>query len=265
MSASDVKIKFLAYNLWSNEHVAVYRRMHSISDLIASNDPDVIFLQLTKLHAGDDRCDIMPEPWLRPPGDPAGLLSAFLDWKRPTDTDRDAVKDRKKKNRRLHPMCCDCEHRLHAATCRFPGPTQSDIRSVDRIGRAHEYFRHFANCSDHNAVLAGDMSLDDDLDGPFPIPAGSGWVDAWCELRASDVAGWTYDSVANPMLRGFKPGLTRPDRFLCKLRDFDLYSIEMVGTEAIRGVTYYDDNGDLLPVLPSHPFGLLLTISSKQA
>uniref|UniRef100_M8BD54 Uncharacterized protein n=1 Tax=Aegilops tauschii TaxID=37682 RepID=M8BD54_AEGTA len=125
-------------------------------------------------------------------------------------------------------MCCDCEHRLHAATCRFPGPTQSDIRSVDRIGRAHEYFRHFANCSDHNAVLAGDMSLDDALDGPFPIPAGSGWVDAWCELRASDVAGWTYDSVANPMLRGFKPGLTRPDRFLCKLRDFDLYSIEMI-------------------------------------
>ena len=67
------------------------------------------------------------------------------------------------------------------------------------------------------------------------------------------------------MLRGFKQGQTRPDMFLCKLRDFDLDSIEMVGTEAIRGVTYYDDNGDLLPVLPSHRFGLLLTIYPKQA
>lgn len=110
------------------------------------------------------------------------------------------------------------------------------------------------------------MNWDDDLDGPFPIPAGSGWVDAWCELRGDDGAGgWTYNSVANPMLRAFKPGRTRPDRFLCKLRDFDLDSIEMVGTEAIPGVTYDDGSGDVLPVLPSHRFGLLLTISPKQA
>ena len=67
------------------------------------------------------------------------------------------------------------------------------------------------------------------------------------------------------MLRGFKQGQTRPDMFLCKLRDFDLDSIEMVGTEAIPGITYYDGNADVLPVLSSHRFGLLLTISPKQA
>jgi hypothetical protein len=34
------------YNIWSNEHVAVYRRMQAISDLIARHDPDIIFLQV---------------------------------------------------------------------------------------------------------------------------------------------------------------------------------------------------------------------------
>ncbi|KAF7067070.1 hypothetical protein CFC21_072993 [Triticum aestivum] len=291
MSTSDVKIKLLTYNVWSNEHVAVYRRMQSISDLIASHDPDIIFLQevtcyikdiirrspwwrqyreftrpapglilLTKLHKVDPR-HIDPGPaWLRPPPTPEGFLSAFLDSERGS-TDTNGVEH----DCRLYLVCCD--HRLHVATC-SPEPTQSAIRSVDRINRAHEYLGHFGKCSisDHNVVLAGDMNWDDDLDGPFPIPVGSGWVDAWCELRGGDGAGgWTYDSVANPMLRGFKPGRTRPDRFLCKLRDFDLDSIRMVGTEAIPGVTYYDDKGDVLPVLPSHRFGLLLTISPKQA
>ncbi|XBI03501.1 hypothetical protein VPH35_131908 [Triticum aestivum] len=281
MSASDAKrIKFLTYNVWSNQHVAVYRRMQSVSDLIASHAPDVIFLQ--KIFRGSPWWGLyvqvavpdsdavlvvvlpttMEHQYPLPPAAPAGLFSAFLDWKR-SATNPYGADGRP----RLHPVFCD--HRLHVAMCRLPEPTRSDIRSVARLDKAHDYLRHFASCSSHNAVLAGDMNWDEDLDGPFPIAAGSGWVDAWRELRGDDGAGgWTYDSVANPMLRGFKPGgrRMRPDRFLCKLRDFSLDSTEMVGTEAIPGVTYYDEKGGvLLPVLPSHRIGLLLTISPKQA
>jgi len=36
-----------------------------------------------------------------------------------------------------------------------------------------------------------------------------------------------------------------------------------VGTEPIPGVTRFDDKGGVVPVLPSHHFGLLLTISPK--
>lgn len=71
--------------------------------------------------------------------------------------------------------------------------------------------------------------------------------------------------AANPMLKGWrKPEIRkRPDRFLCRLRDFKLDSIEMVGVEPIPGVTHCDDKGGMLPVLPSHHFGLLLTIAPQ--
>lgn len=80
---------------------------------------------------------------------------------------------------------------------------------------------------DGNVVLGGDLGWDDDLDGPIRLP--DGWVDAWRELRGGD-GGWTYDVVANRMLRGLgNPGQRREDRFICKLRSFVLDSIEMVG------------------------------------
>ena len=40
-------------------------------------------------------------------------------------------------------------------------------------------------------------------------------------------------------------------------------TIQLVGTDAIPGVTYCDDKGNVLPVLPSNHFALLLTISPK--
>jgi tyrosyl-DNA phosphodiesterase 2 len=45
-SPAKTKIKFLTYNVWSREHVAVYRRIRAISELIEQHDPDVIFLQV---------------------------------------------------------------------------------------------------------------------------------------------------------------------------------------------------------------------------
>nr|BAC83964.1 hypothetical protein [Oryza sativa Japonica Group] len=47
--AYNEKIKFMTYNVWSNEHVAVYRRIQAISKLIVRHEPHVIFLQSIKL------------------------------------------------------------------------------------------------------------------------------------------------------------------------------------------------------------------------
>jgi tyrosyl-DNA phosphodiesterase 2 len=56
---------------------------------------------------------------------------------------------------------------------------------------------------------------------------------------------------------------------VCKLPDFKVESVEMVGEEAIPGVTYVKEKKArreirqlVLPVLPSDHFGLVLTISS---
>jgi tyrosyl-DNA phosphodiesterase 2 len=135
---------------------------------------------------------------------------------------------------------------------------------MHRRGRAGLFVEHFDVNGCKNVVLGGDLSWDDAVDGPLPL--GNGWVDAWAELRGGEgPGGWTYDAVANPMLSGCKPERKRPDRFVCKLRDFVLENIEMVGVEPIHGVTHCNDMGQELPVLPSNHFGLLLTITSPDA
>ncbi|CAN6205502.1 unnamed protein product [Urochloa humidicola] len=307
------RIKFLTYNVWSCEHVAVYRRIRAICEIIERHDPDVIFLQevtdyihslfqeapwwgnysefsskekkqsdsdpwsssnsnplpfcllLSKLHAGKVVLPKYRSSWAvgspSPPrcpraGEiPCDLLSAWV-----------------------YGAGAGCRHRLRAATCSLAGPTPSDIGSVHRRATARAFLDHFdavhqpqPNRSgfvlDDNVVLGGDLGWDDDLDGPLRLGDDDGWVDAWRELRGGDdgAGGWTYDAVANPMLRGLNLPVERrrADRFVCKLRDFTLGSIEMVGLEPIRGVTRYDDKGNALPVLPSHHFGLLLTICPK--
>uniref|UniRef100_A0A0D9WZC4 Endonuclease/exonuclease/phosphatase domain-containing protein n=1 Tax=Leersia perrieri TaxID=77586 RepID=A0A0D9WZC4_9ORYZ len=236
MSSSE-KIKFMTYNVWSCEHVAVYRRIKAISGLIAHHEPDVIFLQLSKLDACVPRWYGSESP--RADATTPGLLSASVYKTFPSEHPVIAG------NIQFGPQ----RQYVRVATCRLEGPTPEDVGA-------------------YNVVLGGDLGWDDDIDGPIRLRPG--WVDAWKELRGGDEDGggggaWTYDTVANPMLRGRgKTERKRPDRFLCMLTDFRLECIEMVGVEPIPGVTsHYDDEGNVLPVLPSHHFGLLLTIAPK--
>ena len=157
--------------------------------------------------------------------------------------------------------------------CWLASPAPSVVGCVHRRARASAFLEHFdvvhqPRKYERSFVLGGDLGWDDDLDGPLRQPrvGDGGWVDAWLELRGGEAGGWTYDAVANPMLMGLHlpEERRRPDRFICKLRDFTLESIEMLGVEAIPGVTRFDQKQEIfVPVHPSYHFGLLLTISPK--
>lgn len=115
---------------------------------------------------------------------------------------------------------------------------------------------------------SGDMNWDDKGDGPFPLQ--DGWTDAWVELKPGE-DGWTYDTKANGMLSGNRKLQKRLDRFVCKLADFKMDSIEMIGKEAIPGVSYFkekkirkENQRIELPVFPSDHFGLVLTITQQK-
>ncbi|KAF0908812.1 hypothetical protein E2562_028614 [Oryza meyeriana var. granulata] len=251
MSSAD-KIKFMTYNVWSCEHVAVYRRIQAISALIVRHEPHVIFLQLIVLQEVTEYISsIFAEEHWWTKSRPPGLLSAWV--YKPVSSEHCGGS--------AGHLFGSQRHRVCAATCRLEGPTPKDVGSKNRRTSAGLFLEHFDEDWNENVVLGGDLSWDDDLDGSLQL--GSGWVDAWKELRGDD-GGWTYDAVANPMLRGWRrPERKRPDRFVCKLWDFRLDSIEMVGVEPIPGVTHCDDKGNVLPVLPAHHFGLLLTIAPK--
>ncbi|XP_042375661.1 tyrosyl-DNA phosphodiesterase 2-like isoform X2 [Zingiber officinale] len=110
----------------------------------------------------------------------------------------------------------------------------------------------------NNAIFGGDMNWSEDLDGCFPLP--NGWVDAWERLRPFE-NGWTYDNVSNQMMiKGKRRLRKRLDRFLCKLKDYKLACIEIIGKDIIPGLRHQHREKDY-PVLCSDHFGLLLRIS----
>ncbi|KAK2644517.1 hypothetical protein Ddye_019712 [Dipteronia dyeriana] len=135
------------------------------------------------------------------------------------------------------------------------------MHSKERIAQAKAALSLLVRNSP-NMIFCGDMNWDDVLDGRFPM--FDGWIDAWEELRRGE-DGWTYDTKSNPMLFGNRPLQKRLDRFVCNLNDFKLDAIEMIGLEAIPGVSYSKEKRKgkgklILPVLPSDHYGLLLQL-----
>ena len=147
-----------------------------------------------------------------------------------------------------------------------PAPPKWDqMYSKERVSQAREAIDSLNKHK--NVIFCGDMNWDDKLDGQVPLP--DGWIDAWTEHRPGEL-GYTYDTKTNKMLSGNRTLQKRLDRFLCSLHDYKIDGIEMIGMEAIPGLSYSKEKkvkkevkNIILPVLPSDHYGLLLTISSK--
>ncbi|KAL4201378.1 hypothetical protein AMTRI_Chr02g215780 [Amborella trichopoda] len=144
-------------------------------------------------------------------------------------------------------------------------PSWNQMYSPERRTQAEESLQLL---KDHpNVIFAGDMNWDEKIDGEFPL--SNDWIDAWTELRPRE-NGWTYDTKANQMLSENRALQKRLDRFVCNMRDFKLSSIDMIGTKAIPGISYFKEKKVrkqmqkiTLPVLPSDHYGLLLKICRK--
>ncbi|RWW66965.1 hypothetical protein BHE74_00025621, partial [Ensete ventricosum] len=231
-------IKLLSYNVWFREDLELRRRMQALGDLIEQNSPDFICLQMSKLPLKRFSCIPFTNSVMG-----RELCLADID-----------VGGSKK---------------LIVATSHLESPCPAPPRwdqmySKERVAQANEAINLLKDSP--NAIFAGDMNWDDRLDGAFPLP--DGWIDAWLELRPGE-NGWTYDTKANQMLSGNRTLQKRLDRFMCNLHDFKVDGIEMIGVEAIPGLSYCKEKKVrkvfqklVLPVLPSDHYGLLLTISS---
>ncbi|XP_073004934.1 uncharacterized protein [Typha latifolia] len=123
---------------------------------------------------------------------------------------------------------------LHVATIHLKAIRLPQTHREERTTQAEKAIEHLNSA--RKVIFGGDMNWDDESDGRFPLL--DGWVDARTELKGgSGEDGWTFDTTANPMLQGRKPLLQkRLDRFMCKLRDFRLVSVEMIGLDAIPEV-----------------------------
>ncbi|KAK0578677.1 hypothetical protein LWI29_014265 [Acer saccharum] len=260
-------LKILSYNVWSREDVELHKRMESIGNLIRLHSPDVICFQEVTPNIFDIfkqsnwwekyTCSISDEM--------ARTRRYFC-----IQLSKLPVRSFHRKpfsNSRMGRELCTAEIEvkgvhddpLIVATSHLkrPEPGQMQMHSEERIAQAKAALTLLGNSP--NMIFCGDMNWDDDLDGRFPLFGG--WIDAWEELRRGE-DGWTYDTKSNPMLLGNRPLRKRLDRFVCNLNDFKLDAIEMIGLEAIPGVSYSEKEmrKGARPVLPSDHYGLLLQL-----
>ncbi|KAF8670748.1 hypothetical protein HU200_050413 [Digitaria exilis] len=272
----DKIFKIMTYNVWFREDMELSRRMDAIGDLIKHHNPDLICFQ-----------EVTPfiyllmqksEWWQRYKcllSQEMAILKPYFCMqlsKVPVEPSECIPFHNSIMGRELCIATVSTGEitNLVLATTHLespcPAPPKWDqMYSKERVDQAKKSLEILGGC--RNAILCGDMNWDDKGDGPFPLQ--DGWIDAWVELKPGD-DGWTYDTKANGMLSGNRKLQKRMDRFLCKFEDFKIDNIEMIGKEAIPGISYFKEKkvrkeirNIQLPVFPSDHFGLVLTITSK--
>lgn len=150
----------------------------------------------------------------------------------------------------------------HLESANLGPPTWDQYFSKERVEQANEALNILKR---HPNVFGGDMNWYDKKDGEYPLQ--DGWVDAWSVLRPKE-PGLTYDAMSNKMLTGKRQ--ERFDRFVCRIPDFKIDNINMIGMDPIPGFSYKkmkEVKGEKtlveLLVLPSDHYGLVLTLSRK--
>ncbi|XP_021821468.1 uncharacterized protein LOC110763043 isoform X2 [Prunus avium] len=269
-------LKILSYNVWFREDLEVHKRMKTLGDLIQQHCPDLICFQ-----------EVTPNIY--------DIFRQSSWWKMYQSSVSNQMADSRPyfcmqlSKLRVKSFSCKpfgysamgrelCvaevevpgDKHLVVATSHLespcPGPPNWDqMYSKERVDQAKEAL-NFLN-KNQNVIFCGDMNWDDKLDGQFPLP--NKWIDVWEELRPEE-NGWTYDTKSNMMLSGNRKLQKRLDRFLCSLHDFRVSKIEMIGMDAIPGLSYIKEKKVRteikkleLPVLPSDHYGLLLTICGQ--
>ncbi|GLT75017.1 hypothetical protein SLA2020_467740 [Shorea laevis] len=275
-SVTSNTLKILSYNVWFREDLEVHGRMKAIGDLIQLHSPDLICFQevtpdiyhifcqsswwkVYRCSVSNDMLDSRPYFCMQLSKLPVKSFSS-----KPF---RNSIMGRELCITEVEvfggkPLVIATSHL--ESPCPSP-PTWDQMFSKERVEQAKEAIDILK--SNPNVVFGGDMNWDDKLDGQFPLR--DGWTDAWAELRPEEI-GWTYDTKSNQMLSGNRSLQKRLDRFVCNLHDFKVTGIDMIGKEAIPGLSYIKDKKVRkevkkleLPVLPSDHYGLLLTISTQ--
>lgn len=269
-------LKILSYNVWFREDLEMHKRMKALGDLVQLHSPELICFQevtpdIYEIFRQSSwwkvyRCSVSNEMANSSPYF-CMLLSKlpvkYFSCKPFSNTimgrELCVAEVEVQKGKSLVVATSHLE-----SPCPAP-PKWDQMYSKERVEQAKEAVNLLKK--NPNVVFGGDMNWDDKLDGPLPL--SDGWVDVWAELRPGE-NGWTYDTKSNQMLSGNRTLQKRLDRFICNLHDFKISEIDMIGMDAIPGLSYIKEKKVRkemkkleLPVLPSDHYGLLLTISSQ--
>ncbi|RVW46019.1 hypothetical protein CK203_068592 [Vitis vinifera] len=242
-------LKILSYNVWFREDLEMDKRMQALGDLIQLHSPDLICFQLLQISmtyfsspAGGS--------WVQCPAIPMQTVHIQIQTYECDETPIASVNASAtllwEENFAIAELEVQAGKPLVLATSHLespcPAPPKWDqMYSKERVDQAKEALNLLTK---NPNVIFGDLRPGEN--------------------------GWTYDTKSNQMLSGNRTLQKRLDRFMCRLHDFKISKIDMIGMEPIPGLSYCKEKKVrkemqqlVLPVLPSDHYGLLLTISSQ--
>ncbi|CAN6199148.1 unnamed protein product [Urochloa humidicola] len=281
----------MTYNVWCREDVVLFSRMKAIGRLVQLHQPDVIcFQEVTPYIHKIFQSFAWWKEYHCSPVTPLDLatkqhfclllskldLKNFARWKFANSPTGRCYLEAD-----IHPEMEVAEKTppmIRVATAQLEPPTPpAAMLCMERYVQAEHAVAALGSAE--NVVFGRDMSWDDKVDLPFPLLGG--WVDAYMELKPYGYS-YTYDALWNRDPRRAsdrsrkslsETAITqrRSDRFVCKLKAYELKDVELIGTEGWFSSKIYkhvrlelrNDRDENVNFLPSSHFGVVLTLVPK--
>ena len=121
-----------------------------------------------------------------------------------------------------------------------------DYNTREREQQLQISIKTLTTCS--NACVMGDLNLEQKVDGDVILP--NGWLDAWLSISGNcHENGYTWDPTINKMNKDTGSAQNRLDRVFCKLSDFAVKSMKIVGKDELSPGVYPSDHFGAFVVL----------------
>ncbi|XP_022808385.1 uncharacterized protein LOC111345359 [Stylophora pistillata] len=252
------EIRFLTYNIW-NSPLKMRDRMVALGEIVQDLEPDVITFQEVTLanlavlreQRWFSRYHLIPQVVFKSDGKHfVIILSVFPVEKwlvHPFSNYNDSTSDR-----RL--VFAEVKNTIPSSDVIFGfAGTHLAYRRFDSIEREQQLKESFHIISPNdNVCVMGDLNINDNIDGEVVLPPG--WFDVWLLISGNfNRNGFTYDREKISIMKGpavnAKSHKARYDRVFCKLLDFKVKEMRIVGDEVTR-----------TGIFPSDHFGLFVVI-----
>ena len=257
--AGSTEISMLTFNIWFS-YEKMRERMEALGQIVQDLKPDILAFQEVTL---DNLAVLQEQRWfsryqLIPPDVASQGSRSFVVILSVYPVEKWLVHPFKnslsKYNRRL--VLAETKNTVPSSNVGFViAATHLAHAGFGTRLREEQLKESFRIISDYdNICFMGDLNIEDKVDGDIVLP--SPWFDAWLSIPGnSNNNGYTWDRNKTPFASVIKRTVNatsyqaRLDRVLCKLSDFKVKEMRIVGDQVTK-----------TGVLPSDHFGLFTVI-----
>jgi len=254
-STKSMEIKMLTYNIWFSDE-KMRERMEALGEIVEDLEPDLLaFQEVTH----ENLAILQKQRWFSrrhmvPPNVAQEGKWHFVVILSSYPVERWQVYQLKNSNRTL--VLAETKSSISSVGVNFVIATTHLKHSGYNTRIREEQLKESLNIISayDNVCVMGDLNIEDKVDGDVILP--SPWIDAWLSMPGNtDSNGYTWDRSKTPFASVLKRTVNatsyqaRLDRVLCKLPDFKVTEMRVVGDKVTKS-----------GILPSDHFGLFTII-----